>query len=241
MNIKAIRLLFHYQFLSSFLRNKETLIYTIFLPSFLFIIFGLAFRIDSRYASFFLPGVIGSIIASDGFYAVGPVIKNYYTLQVVRYFRGYPLNIIWLFITFILTRLIFIGIASIIVIILSVYVFDFTPSFKSLIFYLIGIVLGFSIYSLIGLTISLFGIKDNKDQALLTPLYLMSIFLSDAFFNLSSINSFFSIISYLFPLTPVLDFMREGDLLSLLYCLIWLLISLTLYYVKLNSMGLKRL
>lgn len=240
MSGKVIRLLLKFQFITSLFRSSETVLLTILLPCVLFVIFGLAFSVDSVYAAFFLPGMIGSIITSDALYSVAPEIKKYYTLQIVRYFRGYPLNIIWIFVTLILTRLVYISFASVLVILLSVFIFDYTPDFNSLILYLIGIFLGFSIYSLIGLTISLYGIKDDKDQSIFTLVYLMSIFLADAFFKMSRANDFFSVVSYFFPLRPVLDFMR-GDLISVVYCFIWLLASLIFYYFKVNSMELKRL
>lgn len=239
MNIKAIYLILKSQLLSS-LRIKESVFFSIFLPPLLFVIFGMAFKVNAEYAIFFLPGMIGSIFTSDALYAVGPVIKNYYLLQIVRYFRGYPLNIVWLFISFLVTRLIFVVFSSLILIIISFYLFDFLPNFIVLIRYFIGVIVGFSIYSLFALTISFYGIEDNKDQGILSIFYFLSIFLADAFFVISKINMTFDLISYLFPLKVILQFMR-GDNMAFIYSLLWLAIAFLVFYIKINKIQLKRL
>ncbi|MCU7603714.1 hypothetical protein N4Q47_04220, partial [Riemerella anatipestifer] len=187
MNSRVIFSIFKSQFLGS-LRSKESVFFSIFLPPLLFIIFGLAFNVDKEYAKFFLPGMIGSIFVSDALYAVGPVIKNYYTLQIIRYFRGYPINIAWIFINFIFVRLIFVFFSSMILIAISYFLFNFMPDIIVFIRYVIGILIGFIIYSFIALTISFYGIEDNKDQGILSILYFLSIFLSDSFFVLSKVN-----------------------------------------------------
>ena len=221
------------------LKSKEAVFFSIFLPPLLFVIFGLAFRVDGEYAKFFLPGMIGSIFVSDALLAVGPIIKNYYTLKIVRYFRGYPLSISWLFVSFILTRLFFVMVSSLILIILSTFIFDYTPNLFIFARYVIGMILGFSIYSLIALTISFYGIEDNKDQGILSILFFMSIFLSDAFFVLSKVNVAFDVVGYFFPLRIVLDFMRGNDL-SIIYCLLWLVFSFVIFYYRIRRIELKR-
>lgn len=238
-NFRGVLHVFKSQFLGS-LRSKESVFFAIFLPPILFIVFGLAFNVNGEYAIFFLPGMIGSIFTSDSLFAVGPVIKNYYILKIVRHFRNYPLNIAWLFIAFIFTRLVLILISSLILMFLSIFLFDYTPDFVSLIRYLTGIIIGFSIYSLLALTISFYGIEDNKDQGLLSIFYFMSIFLSDAFFVLSKINVMFDAIGYLFPLKVVLNFMR-GDIFSLVYCLLWLVFAFVIFNYRVNKIQLKRI
>ena len=67
--MKKFFALFYYQLIMC-CRVPESIFFTILLSPLLFIIFGFAFRIDSGYAEFFLPGMIGSMVCSDALYAV---------------------------------------------------------------------------------------------------------------------------------------------------------------------------
>lgn len=239
MNFTAFQKLFYYQLLVS-LRSKESVFFAIFLPALLFIIFGYSFGINSDYAKFFLPGMIGSVFAADALYAVGPVIKNYYSMNIVRYYKNYPVNISYLFLGFIITRLIFIVFSSLILILLSGILFYYIPSLNEFLRYLIGIFLGFSIYSFIALTISLYGIQDNKDQGILSIIYFLTIFLTDAFFVISKANLTFDLIGYVFPLKVILIFMR-GDDSFFMYSLAWLTLSYLIFHFRINKIQLKRI
>lgn len=239
MNINAIYLIFKSQLLSS-LRSKEAVFFSIFLPPLLFVLFGMAFKVNAEYAVFFLPGMIGAVFTSDALYAVGPVLKNYFLLKIIRYFRSYPLNIVWLFVSFLMSRVIFVFFSSLILIVISAYLFDYMPELLVLIRYFIGIIIGFSIYSLLALSISFYGIEDNKDQGIISILYFLSIFLSDSFFVISKINPAFKVISYFFPLKVALDFIR-GNNNSLAYLFIWLIATFIIFYIIINRVQLKRL
>ncbi len=238
MNIKGPASLFWAHLISS-LRSFPSVFFTIFLPALLFVIFGFAFRVDASYAVFFLPGMIGTVFASDALHAVGPVIKKYYSLHIVRHFRLYPLPLAWLFLCFIATRLIFVLVASCILIFLSGFLFGYLPDFPTLMRYLAGVITGFSIYSLIALCVSFFGLADGKDEGILSVYYFLSIFLSDAFFVLSARGPFFDALGYAFPLKVVLQFMR-GDMTALLYCSVWLVASLTMFILIINKLKLRR-
>lgn len=227
--MKKFIALFYYQFLMS-CRVPEPIFFTIILSPILFVIFGFAFRINTDYAAFFLPGIIGSMVCSDALYAVGPVIKKYYSLNIVKYFHGYPVRMPYLFGGFILSRIIFVTFSMLLLIVVSYSIFDFFPSPDALLRYIVGIVLIFTIYSLIGLSISLWSLRDNKDQGIIGLYYMLTIFLSDAFFVLTKANAFFDAIGYLFPLRCVLDFMR-GHSISLLYSAGWILL-LTVIFVN---------
>ncbi len=239
MSLKKNFSIFYFQFLAS-CRSRESVFFTIILSPLLFIIFGLAFRIDSTYAMFFLPGMIAGTVSSDALYAVGPVIKHYYAQNIIRYFKNYPINIAGLFIGFIITRLIFIFIATLILLLLSTYLFNFTPSILYLSRYLVGFFLIFSIYSFIALTISFYGIKDNKDQGIVGIYYMLTIFLSDAFFVLSKAHVIFDIIGYLFPLKVTLIYMRSGNISYFIYSLAWLFFSFLIFYRSLKNIQLTR-
>ncbi len=238
MSLKKWYSVFYYQFLVS-CRSRESVFFTIILSPLLFVIFGMAFRIDEEYAKFFLPGMIASTACSDALYAVGPVIKNYFSMNIVRYFKGYPVNLSSLFVGFILTRLIFILVSTLILIAVSVFIFGFQPSFVDLARYFLGVIFIFSIYSFIALTISFYGIKDSKDQGITGIYYMLTIFLSDAFFVLSKANLTFDIVGYFFPLKTVLIYMR-GDIFYLVFCCGWLFLSFVIFYFRIKKLQLTR-
>lgn len=239
MNTLAIGKLFFYQLLMS-LRSRESVFFSLMLPPLLFVLFGMTFNINDDYASFLLPGMIGSILASDGLYAVGPVIKQYHSMGLVRYFKNYPLNLSSLFGSFILTRMVFVLTTTTLMSLISLALFGFFPLGMDLLRYTLGIVLGFSIYSLIALSIAFFGIHDNKDKAAMSTLYFLSIFLTDAFFVVSKMNVFMDVVGYFLPLKVVLKFMREGDPIWLVACLGWLLFALFLFTRASKVVTLKR-
>jgi ABC-2 type transport system permease protein len=105
--------------------------------------------------------------------------------------------------------------------------------------YLIGTVIVFAIYSFIALTISFYGIKDNKDQGIIGIYYMLTIFLSDAFFVLSKANITFDIVGYFFPLRTILTYMR-GDIFSLIYSFMWLIVSFLVFYYRIKKVNLTR-
>ena len=225
--MKKFVALFYYQFLMS-CRVPESVFFTVILSPILFVIFGFAFHIDADYAEFFLPGIIGSMVCSDALYAVGPVIKKYYSLNIVKYFHGYPIKMPYLFGGFVAARIIFVILSMLLLIAVSHSIFDFFPGCDAFLRYTLGIVLIFTIYSLIGLSISLWGLRDNKDQGIIGLYYMLTIFLSDAFFVLTKANVFFDFMGYLFPLRCVLDFMR-GNPISLLYSMGWILVLIVVF------------
>lgn len=237
-NLKKWFYIFYYQYVSS-CRVPESVVYTIILSPLLFVIFGYAFRIDIEYTKFFLPGMIGCMVCSDALYSVGPVIKKYYSMNIVRYFKGYPVNILSLFVGFVLTRLIFIILSMALLVILSVLLFGFNPSLVDLGRYLIGTFFIFATYSFIGITISFYGLEDNKDQGIIGIYYMVTIFLSDAFFVLSKANLAFDIIGYFFPLRVMLNFMR-GDNMSLAYSAAWMVASLIMFFWVIRKIKLTR-
>lgn len=238
--MKSFQANFYYQFIAS-CRSWQSVFFTIMFTPILFIIFGYAFNINKEYAQFFLPGMIASTVCSDALHAVGPVIKNYYTMNIVRYFKNYPPNISKLFIAFIITRLLFVLMGSIILVIIAMLFFNFTPSFFTILRYLIGIFITFWTYSFIALTFSFYGLKDNRDQGMIGIYYFLNIFLSDTFFILSKINIFFEVISYLFPLKYILVYMRGENDIYLIYSTLIGIISFLIFKVLINKIKIIRL
>lgn len=233
MNLKPIISLLNVQFLSS-LRSFASVFYTLFLPGFLFVIFGLVFRVTGEYAVFFLPGMIGVMVSSDAMFATGPVVKQYYVLGIVREFRSYPIATAWLFVTFVLVRLVFVTIAALILIAISSFLFSYIPDPPVIVRYTIGVILCYSIYSFIALSVSFFGIVDNRDQGILSVYYFGGMFLADAYIALSRSSPILDLVGYIFPLKVVLKYMRGSDL-DLLYLFVWLAVSVVLLIAVLSA------
>ena len=238
MSIVAVHQLFYYQFCSS-CRSFASVFYTIFLPLVIFAIFGTFFGVDENYAVFFLPGMLGVMSSSDALFAVGPVIKEYFRQGIVREFRSYPINMVWLFTTFIFTRILFVMTSALLLCVASVILFGYFPNLEVGFRIVLGLILNFFTYGFIALTISFWGIADNRDQGILSIYYFLGMFLSDAFFNLSQTNDFFYVVGYFFPLRVTLEFIR-GDYLALIWCLIWLLSAITSFILQMRMMSTHR-
>jgi ABC-2 type transport system permease protein len=235
---RSAALLLKYQILSS-VRSFASVFYTIVLPLVLFILFGVIFGVKADFAVFFLPGMLAVTTSSDALFAVGPVIKEYYRQGIVREFKSYPLPLAYLFFTFIATRLVFVFVSSCLLVALSGLVFGFFPGSLELGLYALGLVLGFIIYSLLALCISFLGIKDNRDQGVLSLYYFLGMFLSDAYIILSAKSEIFNAIGYIFPLKVVLQLMR-GDISALIPCLGWLVLSSLWFMMLMRRMRIKR-
>lgn len=207
-------------------RSFASTFYSIILPSFLFVIFGLVFRIDAEYAVFFLPGMMGVMASSDALFAVGPVIKAYYQQGIVREFKNYPVPTAWLFITFIMVRLVVVAISSALLVALSALLFGYLPGPGTLALYGAGVILCFAIYAFLALAISFWGARDGRDQGLISAYYFLGMFLSDAYFVLSARGAWLDAVGYAFPLKPVLQIMR-GDASALLPAAIWAVLSVS--------------
>jgi ABC-2 type transport system permease protein len=238
MNRAAVAALMRVQLISS-CRSFPSVFYTIVLPIVLFVIFGAAFNVDGAYAVFFLPGMIGVMTSSDALFAVGPVMKEYYRQGIVREFKGYPLPLPWLFITFIATRLIFVLISATLLMTVSALFFGYMPGAAELVRYAIAVTLGFATYGFLALCISFMGIADNRDQGIISLYYFLGMFLSDAYLALSERWPVLGIVGYIFPLKPMLQFMR-GDPWAFGPMLAWLAAAGTGFILLTRSMRLQR-
>lgn len=238
MNVAAVSQLMGYQVLSS-CRSFASVFYTIVLPLVLFVVFGTTFGVDADYAVFFLPGMIAVMTSSDALFAVGPVMKEFFRQGIVREFRNYPINIAWLFCTFIATRLLFVLTSSVLLAALSGILFGYVPDPGTALRYLVAVVLGFTTYGLIALCISFMGIVDNKDQGMLSIYYFLGMFLSDAYLSLSQKNWVLDAVGYFFPLKPMLQLMRGNDMAAI-PLLAWLAGAVTLFMLVVRSMRVAR-
>ena len=82
----------YYQLLSS-MRIKQAVFFTVIFPAFIFLIFSSIWGINNKeYCVFLLTGICAMTIASDGLFAIGGVIKQYYTSGVMKFIKSNALQ-----------------------------------------------------------------------------------------------------------------------------------------------------
>ena len=144
-NINILLKSIKYQFLI-FFRIKQAVFFSIAFPIFLFIIFGNIWGFYDNYIPFVLTGVIAMTIASDGLFAIGPVIKEYYNNGLIKYLRKQPFNIIYHFLGLIFSRIILLFLVVLLLCITSIIVFKYHVTIKELINYFLGVFIGLFIF-----------------------------------------------------------------------------------------------
>ncbi|MEO0732697.1 MAG: ABC transporter permease, partial [Bacteroidota bacterium] len=90
--IRALTTSAYYQGLI-FLRLKQAMFFTLVFPAFLFVVFGFIWGTpgDTYYYTFLLTGVACATALSDGLFAIGPVVREFYNNGFIRYVRQLPL------------------------------------------------------------------------------------------------------------------------------------------------------
>ena len=164
-----------------------------------------------------LAGVIGMTIASDGIFAIGPVIKNYYSEGLIKYLRKLSHNSLVHFVGLILSRIIVLASIIPVLCLLAFLVFGYKVTFTGLLNYLSGMVVGLFIFSFLGLCFNFSGIKKQVDKGLSSLFYYIVLFTSDAFYPVGYFNEFLGFTGNLLPLNPVLSLLKgDGFAVSLL-------------------------
>ena len=201
-----------------FFRVKQGVFFAIVFPVFLFILFGKIWgNKNPEYIGMLLAGVIGMTIAGDGIFAIGPVIKNYYSEGLIKYLRKLPHNALVHFVGLILSRIIVLASIIPVLCLLAFLVFGYKVTLTGLLNYLSGMVVGLFIFSFLGLCFNFSGIKNQIDKGLSSLFYYIVLFTSDAFYPVSYFNEFLGFTGNLLPLNPVLSLLKgDGFAISLL-------------------------
>lgn len=209
---RAIRLTListYYQLLT-YLRIKEAVFYALVFPVFLFVLFGSIWGAQSDdYVGFLLTGVIAMNALSQGLFAVGPIMREYYANNVVKFMRNLPFNVLSHFTGLLLCRMLIISGTAILLVIASALIFGFLPSFGSVLWYILGSILGLALSSFIGLLVGFWANSGETVKALVNLLYFGMIFLSDCFYPITRWNTFFEQLSYALPTTYLLQVLRQ--------------------------------
>lgn len=234
--IKIVGQSTYYQFLM-FLRIKQAVFFSLVFPVFLFFIFGnLWGTADKNYISLLLSGIIGMTVASDGLFAVGPVVREYYASGLIKYLRKLPFNILWHFIGLILSRIISLLFIIVLLCLTAKLAFDYSITLSQLLDFISGIFIGLFLFSFMGLVITFSGIKHNSSAGLINLIYFIMLFTSKALYHIE--NDTINLVGNILPLNSVLSILRgEGFHASIIA---WLLFTIALFYYLFNKVKFGR-
>jgi ABC-type multidrug transport system permease subunit len=225
-----IRVLNHsiYYHLLNFLRVKQAVFFTLAFPLFLFIVFGNIWGLNSKeYISMLFTGVLGMTIASDGLFAIGPVVKEYYASGMIKYLRRLPIHVLTYFFGLIISRILSLLVVLVLLCGISVLLFDYVPQLHQIFNMAIGIVIGLIVFSFIGLCLSFSGIKHGAEKGLTNFVFFGVLFTSNAFYPVEMLNNFVGKIGNALPMNPVLRLLRGEDLQW--YYVLWLVVPLFVF------------
>ena len=213
-----------------FLRIKQAVFFTLIFPVFLFVIFGNIWgKSDVWYIEFIFFGVLAITVTSDGLYAIGPVIKEYYSNGLIKYLNKMPQSVLTHFVGLIISR-VFVLISIFLVLILTAFfVFGYAITLTKVLSGLALIIIGLFIFSFMGLALSFANIKHKADKGIAGFVYYILLFTSDAFYPVGEFNSTIKTIGNLLPLNPLLQIAREGTF-SPLVLAFWLIFPVCIFY-----------
>lgn len=236
--IKILSQSIYYQLLI-FLRIKQAVFFTVAFPFFLFVIFGSIWGAQNDgYVSFLLSGIIGMTVASDGLFAIGPVIKEYYANGLIKYLRKLPFNILLHFMGLIISRVISLFFIVFLLCITAFLMFGYVVTFLEIINFIIGVFVGLFIFSFLGLVIIFSGVKQAADKGITNFVYFIILFTSNAFYPVGEFNKLIGHIGNILPLNQILSILR-GDGANY-FLAIWILVPMFLFVFLFKNVKFNR-
>lgn len=202
------------------------------------IAFGSIWGNQPDYIPFILSGIIGMTIASDGLFAIGPVIKEYYSNGLIKYLRKLPFNILLHFIGLIISRIISLICIVFLLCITAFLMFGQTVTSSEIVNFIIGIFIGLFVFSFIGLVISFSGIKQGADKGIVNFIYFIILFTSNAFYPVGEFNKQIGYIGNALPLNHILSILR-GDGANFVL-VIWILFLGIIFMFLFKNVKFKR-
>ena len=218
--------------LLSFLRIKQAVFWSLVFPLFIFVIFSSIFGtfFDKEYTYFLMTGVIGMSIASDGLFAIGTTIKNYYNNGTIRILKKMPINILYYFTGIIICRFIISFGLVICLNITSIVLFSCSLKLADIIGITLGIFIGLWIFSFLGLCLTFSDIKvSSSDKGLINLVYFVVLFTSNSLYPISSFNEKISYIANFLPLNPILSLLRS-ETFMFFHLALWAVLPVILFY-----------
>lgn len=227
------------------LRIKQAVFFAVFFPLLLFLVFGLLWGgSDPDYNYILLTGVICMTIATDGFFVIGVVLKDYYQSGFIKYVNKLPLSILNYIFALILSRLLIIFAEILLLVALAQIVFGLSIFEYDLTALVLGCGLGLVIYAFIGLCVHFVDLRKGGEKNLANILYFILLFTSDCFYPASGLNETLGKISNLLPFNAVLGIMRPDltieVVLNWVVVAFWTLAPLLTFMYIFNRYQLKR-
>lgn len=221
-----------------FLRVKQAVFFAFAFPLFLFILFGNLFNSSDDYIKNILTGVLTMTIASNGFFGVGAVLKEYYNNGWLKHLKHLPIHPFIYFLGLIGSRFVNIIVLILTLSLAGTYLFDMSLEIKDWSFLLVGSFLGFWVFSFLGLVLAFSGIRQSNENAFSAIVYYVLLFTSTAFYPVCEYNKVLCIIGNLLPMNPVLRLMREGVFTVVL--IVWAIILPIFFIYLIRSLKFKR-
>jgi len=233
--IRTLRLSIYYQLLMS-LRMKQALFFTLVFPVFLFVLFGnLWGQGNPEYVPFILTGILGMNVATEGIFAIGPALKDYYSSGVLRYFKKLPFNILTHFFGLITSQLIMMLMSTVLLLIAAALLFGMPLTPLLLLRVALGVSVGIVVFGFIGLSVAFLNVKKSNGPpqrgGLGNVVYYVLVFLSDAFYPLGDMNPVLRYVTKSSPMNPVLNIMR-GEPIAWLPLIVWTVLGMSLFLIQ---------
>jgi ABC-2 type transport system permease protein len=232
----------YYRLITDF-RIPHGVFFTLVFPVFLFVVFHSIWGEvnGAEYTYFLMTGILGATLASEGMYAIGGVIKEYYDYNLIRYFKILPTGVVTHFASLAVSRVIFIVLMALMMSLIAIVLFDHQFQWAHLGPILIGGLAGMLVFSSLGLVLCFTTSRIKSSAGFINFAYFIVVFLSDAYYPLEDVNPGLYRFANLLPLNHVLNLIRgEHFLSSLVYCGVFSLVFFALFAYQFNRYQLKR-
>lgn len=231
-------------------RNKPGFFWTVVMPSFIYISLsvlpiGKNMGDNLKYSNFVLPGIIAMTIMQGGIYGLAYWMTDLKSRGVISRFMVTPMKMPIMAISLVTSRLLVIIVQTLILSLIGIIFFNanFAGNYLSVIIF---VMLGGSIFLLLGLLIS--GLASSYESAapITSAIGLPLTFLGNIFYPIESLPHTLKILAKLLPITYLADGLRQSylyafDLQKIAYNIlvlsIWLIIILllTIKFFKLKE------
>lgn len=211
-----------------FIRVKQAVFFTVVFPVFLFILFNSIWGTNNPlYVNFSLTGVLGMTLMNEGFFTIGPTLRDYKTSNFVQFLQRQPKSIMPFFSGLIISRVLILIIVTGVLVVTGLYFGAiFTPQILLRLFGFV--ILGMLIFSFIGLILAFYSLNNSVGKNLTNFIQVIILFISDTFYPASQMNSIIGGIGNIFPLNPLLKYARSGVFeISMVF---WLIIPPLLFF-----------
>ncbi len=165
-------------------RIKQAIFFTVFFPVLIFVVFSFLWgNSQQEYIFYLLTGVICMTLATDGFFVIGAVLKQYYESDFMKYINKLPTPISLYFFSLVISRFVIIILEILILCILASVIFELNILNYHLNNLIVGALLGMIIFSFLGLCIHFIDIKNKGgEKGLINFVYFILLFTSDSFY-----------------------------------------------------------